>query len=135
MTITAAEGIEATCVYINDGTISITASDDGINASSKSQAFSPYIEINGGTLTIVMGQGDTDAIDVNGSVVVNGGYIDITAQVSSFDYDNTAEYNGGTIIINGEEVSEIPQSMMGGRGGMGGDMGGNMGGRGGRGGW
>ena len=26
----------------------------------------------------------------------------------------TAEYNGGTIIINGQQVSEIPQSIMGG---------------------
>ena len=41
----------------------------------------------------------------------------------------SAEYNGGTIIINGQQVSEIPQSMMGGggfRGGMPGD--GNFGG-------
>jgi hypothetical protein len=42
--------------------------------------------------------------------------------MSSFDYDRTAEFNGGTIIINGTEVSEIPQSMMG--GGMHGGMGG-----------
>ena len=76
-----------------------------------------------------MAQGDTDAIDANGSVYVNGGTIDITAPCVSFDYDRTAEYNGGTIIINGEQVSAIPQEMMGGRGGMGG-----FGGRGGFGG-
>ena len=118
--ITASEGIEATYVQINDGTISISASDDGINASSKSKAYStPTFEMNGGTLTIVMGQGDTDAIDANGNIVVNGGKIDITAQVSSFDYDGTAEFNGGTIIINGSQVDSIPHSMMGGgRGGM-----------------
>ena len=55
--------------------------------------------------------------------------------MSSFDYDRTAEFNGGTIIVNGQEVSEIPQSMMGGgmRGGMNGGMGGGFGGgRGGR---
>lgn len=64
-----------------------------------------------------MGQGDTDGVDANGSIYVNGGTIDITAQMSSFDYDAAAEFNGGTIIVNGEEVSEIPQSMMGGHGG------------------
>ena len=63
------------------------------------------------------------------NITVNGGTIDITAQMSSFDYDGTATYNGGTIIINGQEVNSIPQSMMGGggmggRGGMGGQMGG-----------
>ena len=41
--------------------------------------------------------------------------------MSSFDYDGTAQFNGGTIIINGTQVDSIPQSMMGGgRGGMGG---------------
>ena len=71
---------------------------------------------------MAVGQGDTDAIDSNGSIFVNGGTINVTAQMSSFDYDKTAEFNGGTIIVNGQEVSEIPQSMMGGgmRGGMGG---------------
>ena len=124
--ITAGEGIEATYVQINDGTIGISASDDGINASSKSSAYStPTVEINGGSLTIVMGQGDTDAIDANGNVIVNGGTINITAQVSSFDYDGTAQYNGGTIIINGTQVDSIPQSMMGGGRGNMGDMGGS----------
>ena len=129
--LTAAEGFEATSIQINDGTIEISASDDGINGAQKSNsAGTPNIEINGGKLTIVMGQGDTDAIDCNGNITVNGGTIDITAQMSSFDYDGTATYNGGTIIINGEEVNSIPQSMMGG-GGMGGQMGGGMGGQGG----
>ena len=127
LTISGSEGIEATYIIINDGSISIAASDDGINATSKSSVTTPYVEINGGTLTISMGQGDTDAIDANGSIFVNGGYIDITAPTSSFDYDGAAEFNGGTIVINGQEVSEIPQSMMGGQGGMGG--------RGNRGGW
>lgn len=122
--ITASEGIEATYVVINDGTISISASDDGINASAKSSAYStPAIEINGGSLTIVMGQGDTDAIDANGNVTVTGGTIDITAQMSSFDYDGTATYTGGTIIINGTQVDSIPQPTMG--GGMDGGMGGH----------
>lgn len=118
--ITASEGLEATYVQLNGGTISISASDDGINASANTSAYEVAIEINGGDLTIVMGQGDTDAIDANGSIYVNGGTIDITAPTSSFDYDRTAEYNGGTIIINGEQADEIPAEMMGGMGGFGG---------------
>ncbi|MBR1863689.1 MAG: carbohydrate-binding domain-containing protein [Ruminococcus sp.] len=134
--ITAGEGIECTYVLINDGEIYITASDDGINASNKSKSQEVAIEINGSYLNIVMGQGDTDAIDANGNIYVNGGTIDITSTVSSFDYDGTAEYNGGTIIINGSQVDSIPQSMMGGPGGgFGGDMGGFGGRMGGRGGW
>ena len=122
MEITAAEGLEATYILINDGDIDIYATDDGINASASSDSYETVIEINGGNINVEVDQGDTDAIDSNGSIYVNGGTINVTAQMSSFDYDRTAEFNGGTIIVNGSEVSEIPQSMMGGgmRGGMGG---------------
>ena len=94
-------------------------------------AYETAIVFNGGNVNVSMGQGDTDAIDSNGSIYVNGGTINITAQMSSFDYDRTAEFNGGTIIVNGQEVSEIPQSMMGGgmRGGMNSGFGGGRGGR------
>ena len=133
--ITAAEGLEATYIVINDGNITIDASDDGINAVTNTNAYETAIVFNGGNVNVSVGQGDTDAIDSNGSIYVNGGTINVTAQMSSFDYDRTAEFNGGTIIVNGQEVSEIPQSMMGGgmRGGMNGGMGrGFGGGRGGR---
>jgi len=106
------EGIEGTYIQINDGTINITASDDAINAGAKSNSYTPTIEINGGNITIDMGQGDTDAIDSNGNIYINGGTIDISAQ-SPFDYDGKAEYNGGTIIVNGEETNEITSQMMG----------------------
>ncbi len=113
MDLQAREGIEATYVQINGGTIVISASDDGINATTTSNSYTTAIEINGGYLTIVMGQGDTDALDANGSIYINGGTLDISAQ-SPFDYTGTAECNGGTIIVNGTETSEITNQMMGG---------------------
>ena len=111
--ITAAEGIEATYVKINEGTISITASDDGINAGKKSNNYTPTIEINGGYITIMMASGDTDGIDSNGNLYINGGTVDIKAN-SPFDYDGTAQYNGGTIIVNGTQTNTITNQMMGG---------------------
>ena len=120
--ISAAEGLEATWVQINGGTISITAADDGINGAHKSSAYTPTVEINGGTITIDMGAGDTDAVDSNGNLYINGGTLDITAQ-SAFDYDGMAEYNGGTIIVNGVQVNSITNQMMGGQGGFGGQPG------------
>ncbi len=44
---------------------------------------------------------------------------------STFDYDGTAQFNGGTVIVNGQQVDSISNQMMG--GGMGG-----MGGKGGK---
>ena len=119
ITITAAEGIEATQVQINGGNITISASDDGVNAAQKSSALTPSVEINGGYTKIVMGRGDTDGIDSNGDLFINGGTVDITAQFP-FDYNGTAEHNGGTIIVNGEETDEITNQFGGQGGGPGG---------------
>ena len=66
-----------------------------------------------------MSIGDTDGIDSNGNLYINGGTIDITAS-SPFDYDGEAKYTGGTIIVNGVETNTITNQMMGGgmQGGM-----------------
>ena len=85
-----------------------------------------------------MGQGDTDAIDSNGNLYINGGTLSINAQ-SPFDYDGTGQYNGGTIYVNGSQVDSLSNQMMGGPmggfgqegnpfGGNGGPMGGGQGG-------
>ena len=111
--ITAAEGLEATYVKINEGVVNINATDDGINAGKKSNDYTPTIEINGGELTIKMGQGDTDGIDSNGNIYINGGTINITA-TSPFDYDGEAKYTGGKLIVNGTETTTITNQMMGG---------------------
>ena len=122
--ITAAEGLEGTYIKVNDGTILINASDDGVNAAYKSSAYTPTFEMNGGKLTINMGAGDTDAVDSNADLIINGGTLDITGQ-SAFDYDGTAQYNGGTITVNGQTVDSISGQGMG--RGMGQGMGRGMG--------
>ena len=119
LNLAAHEGLEATWIQINDGTINIEASDDAINASYKSAKITPVAEFNGGYVTIVMGSGDTDAVDSNGNLVITGGTLDITAQ-SPFDYDGTCEKTGGTLIVNGTETDTISNQMMGGHGGKGG---------------
>ena len=119
-TISGEECIEGTYVQINSGTLDLTASDDGINATSKSTAYSVVIEINDGDIAISMAQGDTDAIDSNGDLIINGGTIDITAQ-SPFDYDGRGQLNGGKVTVNGQQVTQLTQQMMGG-GAMGGQQ-------------
>ena len=152
LNIKADEGIEGTYIQFNGGTINIQSTDDG---AYKSSAYTPTVEINGGDITVAMGAGDTDGIDSNGNIIVNGGTVTVTGN-STFDYDGAAQYNGGTIIANGQQIAYIPNQMMGGGGmmggrggwgnantytndsfGMGGGFGGGGfgGGRGGRGGW
>ena len=111
--VTAGEGVEGTFVQINGGTFTINGVDDGINAARKSSSYTPTFEMNDGYLTINMSQGDTDGIDSNGNIIINGGTIEVNGS-STFDYDGEAVKNGGTIIINGVETDTIPNQMMGG---------------------
>ena len=111
--ISAKEGLEATYIQINNGTINIEASDDGINAGKKSNISIPTIEINGGSININMGTGDTDGIDSNGNLYINGGLISINCN-SPFDFDNESKYTGGRLIVNGVETNKISNQMMGG---------------------
>ena len=99
---------------------------------SAKSSYDIVIEINGGTITISMGSGDTDAVDSNGAIYINGGIIDITAPTSAFDSNGVAELNGGEVTVNGEVITEITESMM--MGGMTGGMDGMNPGSGGHGG-
>ncbi len=111
--ISAEEGLEATKITIGDGTINIEATDDGINASQKSTSVDVLIEFYGGSTTITMGRGDTDAVDSNGYIYVYDGTITISG-MSAFDYERGGAIYGGTVTVNGEQITEMTTQMMGG---------------------
>ena len=113
LTLTAAEGIEATVIEINGGSMEIAASDDGINASAKSTFATPSLTVNDGSLKITMGAGDTDALDSNGNLYINGGTLEIMAQ-SPYDYDGEGVFTGGTLIVNGVQTDSLSNQFMGG---------------------
>ncbi len=117
LNITASEGLEATYILISGGEVTVKASDDGINAARKSALCTPTVEISGGTVTVTMGAGDTDGVDVNGNLILSGGTVYVNGS-SAFDYDGTASFTGGTVYVNGQQVTTLPNQMMG--GGMGG---------------
>ena len=57
-------------------------------------------------MTIKMADGDTDGLDSNGDIIMNGGTLNITGPLT-FDCDGRAVYNGGTIIENGIKTNSI----------------------------
>ena len=110
------EGMEATNITINDGDIRIIARDDGVNAVWGGVGGDVFIAVNGGRIDVTVGNGDTDGFDSNGSIVIAGGYISVTAPRSAIDYEQSAEMTGGTLVVNGQTLDSIPRSRMGGFG-------------------
>ena len=115
------EGIEGLTVTIDDGTLDITASDDGINAADGSAASSRpgeandncAITINSGTITIVS---DGDCLDSNGALTIAGGTLHLTCNGNgntALDCDGTYTNTGGSITTN-DGSEENPNEMGGG---------------------
>lgn len=117
------EGIEGKDVFINDGTIYVTSTDDALNAaggSSDAAAAGPRggamggtgntLTVNGGYVCIKTGG---DGIDINGSGYINGGTVIVCGPQdsgnASIDYDGQFEVSGGTLITAGSSrMAQVP---------------------------
>lgn len=114
------EGLEGLHINISGGDITLTASDDGLNAAGgtdssgstggrdgkfgrgKPSSSNGTITISGGTLKI---KASGDGIDANGSFDITGGNITISGptqgDTATLDYDTTGTISGGTFIGTG----------------------------------
>lgn len=114
------EGLEGGTIEINDGTINITASDDGINAvenesseeddKSDRQAFGGGMNeggygtliINGGNITV---DASGDGLDSNGIIEITGGHTVVYGPENdgngALDYETSCSVSGGTLIASG----------------------------------
>lgn len=115
----AYEGLESQVVTINNGTISLNTSDDGINAgggvnsssnNDRKDIFSVdencVININGGDIYI---NSSGDGIDSNGSLHFNGGTVTIDGPTNN---GNGALDAGLGIVMNGGKVIAVGSSGM-----------------------
>ncbi|SDM64723.1 carbohydrate-binding domain-containing protein [Sediminibacillus halophilus] len=94
------EGIEAESITVSDGTIHLTAEDDGFN-------------VNGGTDQMGMqGFGENqpeseedsteeEADQDQGKLLIEGGYIYVDANGDGLDSNTSAEMTGGTVLVYG----------------------------------
>ena len=113
---TCCEGIEAPEILIEDGAITVTSTDDGINAcgTETSDGSLPGVTISGGTVTLLNPSGrDADGIDSNGNIDINGGlvYISLVGAGGNCALDYGSE-NGGVCRINGGTVVACGSSTM-----------------------
>lgn len=115
------EGLEALNLTISGGEITLVADDDGLNAAGGSDSSGtsggrdgmfggdPMSSNSDGTLVISGGKlqitASGDAIDANGTVEITDGYITTTGptegDTSVLDYDVSGSITGGTFIGTG----------------------------------
>jgi hypothetical protein len=111
------EGIESAAITLRDGSIRISASDDGINGAGGNDGssiqgrpgqntFNPssgiFLTISGGYIVVdVTG----DGIDVNGPITMSGGTVLVNGPTSNgngaLDYDGTFTISGGYLVAAG----------------------------------
>ena len=101
------EGMEGNQINIDSGNISITASDDGMNASGGNL---PVLRISGGTIYV---NANGDGLDSNGDLVIEGGstIVDGPSNNGNGALDSGSE-NGGTIVCNAGTILAIGASGM-----------------------
>ena len=118
------EGLEGHLIYLCGGNISVTASDDGINAcggssgmfgrmpgaSDADDSSLPILKISGGTLCVNAGG---DGLDSNGDLIIEGGNIIVDGPTNNGDgaLDSGSE-NGGRLLCNGGTILAIGASGM-----------------------
>ena len=117
VTIDAVEGLEGAVVAVTGGATTVTASDDGVNASSGTGTAEgqggpgggggmtddgSLVAITGGTLTV---DAEGDGIDSNGSLLVTGGTTTINGPSrdgnGAIDANGTRSVSGGTLVAGG----------------------------------
>ena len=104
------EGLEAPFITVNDGTITVAATDDGFNSTMGTgegqQDDGSEMNINGGTITINMSGNDVDAMDSNGTITILGGtvYLNFPTQGPSEGLDANGAITIGpnaSVYMNG----------------------------------
>ena len=119
------EGLESSTLNINDGKITIVASDDGINAAGGNDVSSntgvagrdKFSSSNNGLINIEGGSiyvnASGDGIDANGNIKLSGGTIFVDGPTNSgngsLDYDGSFDITGGTLVAAGSlGMTQVP---------------------------
>ena len=110
---TSYEGIDAPAITINDGTIDVVATNDGITAASLDGA-SSVVSIYGGTISVTAG---ADGIQAEAQLLITGGTVTVTTGGGSTHTVGSTEsakglkatgdvtIQGGTITVDSSDDS------------------------------
>lgn len=97
---TCYEGLEGTEIDVTGGSVTLTASDDGINAAGDAGAV--LVSVSGGILQI---NASGDGLDSNGDIVMIGGEVYVSGPTGdgngSLDYSGDCRIDGGLLFLAG----------------------------------
>jgi hypothetical protein len=104
----AYEGVEGKNITVNDGKITLTASDDGFNVNDSTG----LLTVSGGEIAINAGG---DGADSNGSIKMTGGTVYVDGPTDNgngaLDYNGSFTISGGTIIAAGSSgMAQAPST-------------------------
>lgn len=111
------EGVEAAGILVLDGEITVTASDDGFNASDGTAQGGMGVYSDGAALEIAGGSvyvnADGDGLDSNGNMLISGGTVIVDGPTNSgngaLDGNGTMQCTGGLLIAAGSSgMAEYP---------------------------
>ncbi|RJP62403.1 MAG: carbohydrate-binding domain-containing protein [Ignavibacteriales bacterium] len=109
------EGIEAPLIKVNNGVLSIAASDDGFNATKGNGGEfndGSYLYLNGGNIEINVTKGD--GLDSNGNIVMTSGTVVVHGPQSQpevgTDYNGTFVISGGLLFVTGPNSGNMIQA-------------------------
>ena len=114
------EGFEGARVYLNSGSGTITASDDGVNAATDAAVSEIAIYVNGGSWYVNAGGDGLDAggnsqNNFGGDIHLDGGTVEVFGSAdggnSALDFDGSCDASGGTMLAVGMTgMAQIPTS-------------------------
>jgi hypothetical protein len=101
----AVEGLEAAVFVLNDGTVHVVSSDDGINGAggtTSTDTADQGGQQGGGFPGGGGGPGGGEEVG-DFSVTINGGSLVIDSEGDGLDSNGVASITGGTVVVNGPE--------------------------------
>ena len=110
------EGIESGLIALKNGTLTITATDDALNATKGvggEASDGSSLVISGGNINLYSSSGD--AIDSNGNFTMSGGTVLAHGPQSQpevvMDVNGTSTISGGTIIASGPNSGQMIETF------------------------
>ncbi|WP_251159325.1 carbohydrate-binding domain-containing protein [Caniella muris] len=100
------EGLEGSSVTVSGGEVSVSSTDDAINAAGDTGPFE--VRVSGGTVSLTAAG---DAIDSNGTLELSGGTVvaACTGQADgALDFEESCVVSGGTLVAVGGGMAAWP---------------------------